>query len=170
MDVEGQRCARRLRCTGSAYARGVDAPPLAIVIPLYLITGCRGRASYWRRLIDPYRGEWLLSADAPLVEGAPHYERRLRDGVTKHLFRFVEPATGDSYWRLGATPGQAGATATTYATDAMRPTGLEWLVFTIERGVADDAGFAFVEMRGRGEEGRRGRAQATPPSEVRLRV
>ena len=58
----------------------------------------------------------------------------------------------------------------TYVTDAMRPTGLKWKVDTIEGGLAVDAGFAFVEMRGRGEEGRRGRAQATPPSEVRLRV
>ena len=127
------------------------------------------RASYWRRLIDPYRGEWLLSADAPLVEGAPHYERRLRSGATRHLFRFVNPATGRPSWRLGPTPGQAVATAMTYVTDAMRPTGLEWKVDD-GPGFADDAGFAFVEMRGRGEEGRRGRAQATPPSEVRLRV
>ena len=60
--------------------------------------------------LDPYRDEWLLSADKPLDEGAPHYERRLRSGATKHLFRFVEPATGTSNWRflLGPTPGEGG--------------------------------------------------------------
>ena len=60
--------------------------------------------------LDPYRDEWLLSADKPLDEGAPHYERWLRSGATKHLFRFVEPATGTSNWRflLGPTPGEGG--------------------------------------------------------------
>ena len=151
VDIEGQVCARRLRCTGRPYGLVPDQTP-AIAIPLYLITCCRERAWYWR-LLDPYRGEWLLSADAPLVEGAPHYERRLRSGVTKHLFRFVEPATGTAAWRVGPTPGEAACTVMTYVTSAMRPTGLEWQVDTGDRDV-DDAGFAFAEMGGQAD-GRR---------------
>ena len=169
VDIEGQACARRLRCTGRPYVDVPDGPPLAIALPLLLITCCRRRAWYWR-LLDPYRGEWLLSADAPLVEGAPHYERRLRSGVTKHLFRFVDPASGTAVWRVGPTPGEQVATAGTYTTDAMRPTGLEWMVDT-GGSFPEDAGFTFAEMRGRADtDGRRGGAQSTPPADVILRV
>ena len=106
----------------------------------------RLRGRLWRWL-DPYRGEWLLSTDEPLCEGAPHYERRLRSGDTRHLFLFNEPATGNCAWRLGPTPGAHSASVMSYVVPkGTLPTQVrEWKV---DDGTSfpDDPGFAFVEM------------------------
>ena len=156
--LDGQVCARRLRCTG----RGIvglgtsirtwhrtgspDKPSPYIALPVYLLTCCRQRGRHWRWL-DPYRGEWLLSTDEPLCEGAPHYERRLRSGVTRHLFLFNVPATGKCAWYLGPTPGTPTASVASYAVPkGTLPTQVRQWEVNDGTSFLDDPGFAFVEM------------------------
>lgn len=154
MVIDGQEVSRRLHCTGRREPRISDWPALlarAYECGFYGTCCCCCRKSaavvfvHW---LDPYRGEWLLSDDEPLCEGAPHYERRLRSGATVHLFRYVEPASHDSFWQLGPALGSPTSTAeTSAATDSMTPTQVP--TWSVREGEAykDDQGFAFVEMQ-----------------------
>ena len=143
--VEGQTLASRLRCTGRSIVSDEDFSPTVKKCGLVL-TCCRVRGCHWQWL-DPYRGEWLLSSDEPLCEGAPHYERRLRDGSTQHLFVYVEQVTHARFWRLGPKPGSSACSVGSHATKARCPTdvGIMWEVDD-GIGFSEDPSFLFVAM------------------------
>ena len=150
--LDGQVCARRLRCTGRGES-GPDWPSWGTWAVLFgagcsCFCCCRFSAlDAFIRWLDPYRGEWLLSTDEPLCEGAPHYERRLRSGDTVHLFLFKTPATGKCSWRLGSTPGAPACTVMSYIVPkGTLPTQVrKWLVDD-GNSFPVDPGFTFVEM------------------------
>ena len=154
--LNGQLVARRLHCVGRGLLSGDDDPPSAVRLPLLVLTcrlASRGAwcAPLWRCL-DPYRGPWTLSEDEPLIESAPHYERRLPSGVTKHLFVWVNPSTRQRFWGIGPMPGVCNLTAMSRETDASTP--VDVAIWDVYDGAVDmkvkDAGFAFVDLlRGR---------------------
>ncbi|HJL24065.1 MAG TPA: hypothetical protein RMH80_17650 [Polyangiaceae bacterium LLY-WYZ-15_(1-7)] len=77
VDVDGVRCARRIRCSTGGVSWG-----------------------------DSVAGVWYLSQEEPLIDGAPHYEHAMPGdtGEVYHLYRLVL-STGGRRWFAGPTPG-----------------------------------------------------------------
>lgn len=115
--VEGVQCHRRLTCDSGALMQ--DA---------------------WREAIA---GRWILSEVDPLVDGAPHYERKDDDGDVSHLYRCLS-MRGTRVWYVGPTPAAEGGVAAAWD-EALHPQDIQvtWDV-TTETTWVNDPTFHFA--------------------------